>query len=110
MRKARSVSGAVSADVGSATIDACEFGCTVAADCDSPPCTPTPGGGEELVAVEAAPTATVGVRRLLRRNAVLRRTPMSESGGGTLGSNRSFFYFLFFILRVCCVFERADRG
>jgi hypothetical protein len=78
-RKARSVSGAVLVEAGSATIDACEFGCTggpTGRSPSPPPCTLAP----EEVAVAAAETATEGVRRLLRRNAVLRRTVMSESG------------------------------
>jgi hypothetical protein len=71
-RTARSVSGAVSVDVGSATIDAWELGCTVAPDCAGPPCILVPGA--RVVAARAE-----GMRRLLRRNAALRRTAISES-------------------------------
>jgi hypothetical protein len=65
------------------------------------------------VAVEAAPTATVGVRRLLRRNAALRRTPMSESGGGHVELNQVvflFFIFYFFLLLELLCGKPADRG
>lgn len=80
-RKAHSVRGAVSVDAGSATIDACEFGCTGASVCceSPPPCTLTPEGEGVPVAVVATGVETEGVRRMLRRNAALRRTLMSES-------------------------------
>jgi len=71
-RTARCVSGAVSVDVGSATIDAWELGCTVAPDCAEPPCILVPGAR----VVAAGPE---GMRRVLRRNAALRRTAISES-------------------------------
>jgi hypothetical protein len=67
----------VSTDVGSASIDACESGCTGAAACGGPECTRLPA--DVVVAAEAG---AEGVRRLLRRNAALaalRRKPMSES-------------------------------
>ena len=64
----------MSTDVGSASIDACEFGCTGAAACGGPECIRLPG--DVVVAAEAGEE---GVRRLLRRKAALRRTPMSES-------------------------------
>lgn len=91
-RTARSVSGAVSVDVGSATIDAWELGCTVSPGCAGPP--------RNLVPVPSfVATGAEGMRRLLRRNAALRRTAISESESARMIMNHEF-----------CTHERVDRG
>ena len=86
-RNAVNVAEEVAKDNGSESMDACEFGCTGAL-----------GGGEDaeecrvtpvfVLCVEVAEVdaegggggeTTVGIRRLFSRNAVFRRTEMSES-------------------------------
>ena len=83
VRKARRVAGAVSTDAGSATIDACELGCTISPAHASPAAVDGPPsriGAPELEAAGATAATAEGIRRELRRKAVLRRTLMSESG------------------------------
>ena len=85
VRKARRVAGAVSTDAGSATIDACELGCTISPAPSSPAAAAVDGppsriGAPEVEAAGVTAAAAEGIRRELRRKAVLRRTLMSESG------------------------------
>jgi hypothetical protein len=72
---ARTVRGLVSAEDGSATMDECVFGCTG----------PDSGSGEVCIVADAGTGVELcadgpeGTSNALRRNAVLRRTPISES-------------------------------